>query len=276
LVVEALSHLHGPDVGPLFWLDVGCGKGQTLATVAVAAQWLVPKVTCIGTDIDERYLAECKKVAREHRWDASSFHHVGVEALYRTATPLATSYHLVSVLNVLHELTPSEISRLVVDALRLADGAGQVVLFDMCELPEEEARREFGVVPWSASELGELCDLLTKRVGGGVPNTAFQAFQYELTVPCASVKAHLQWVDRAALQDDTRADRLAGEIREMLCNILDRKAVGLERAIEDGITDLRSRGNPEGEADRINQMIKTLWAVERMIRKERGHDHGPS
>jgi hypothetical protein len=62
----------------------------------------------------------------------------------------------------------------------------------------------------------------------------------------------------------------------MLCNILDRKAVGLERAIEDGITDLRSRGNPEGEADRINQMIKTLWAVERMIRKERGHDHGPS
>ncbi len=159
LLAELLSNPANPFVS---WLDLACGEGQILTSLAQGFEEIArSKIAYTGFDRMDAYLRSTEKIASTIGLGSYGVH-VGNLSIIGQMLPGKT-YDFITLINAVHEIDPRHLASVLVDStLRLADG-GMLYVYDM----ESIEPAELGAITWKAGEFQSIAPHYVQRPGRG-------------------------------------------------------------------------------------------------------------
>lgn len=157
VVVNELNTLLDNHGDGFVWLDVGCGRGQVLREIgSVITSVGVGWIEYYGCDAARKYCDEASKQASESGFSAPDIRLKRVEDVREVFGELRADF--VTIINVLHELTPASLAVTLVDSFSCLGDDGVLHVHDLRRMTEPE----LGAVCWDLPDLEEGLDPFLK------------------------------------------------------------------------------------------------------------------
>ncbi|MCW1981211.1 SAM-dependent methyltransferase [Xanthomonas arboricola] len=146
------AKLQDPDVAELRWLDMACGRGQIIAQLL---ENITPqnrsKLVYVGFDIHVDHTRVAERLASKLSLKDYSFHQ-GDLTKFSGIVDSHTDFDFITFTNTAHEVSPSDFSRIMLEAILRLSPSGDLFIYDMESLTEPE----LGALPWNANEISVL------------------------------------------------------------------------------------------------------------------------
>ena len=157
---------------PFRWLDVCCGEGDILETLpTLIGADNVKRVEYSGYELQHLFVRKCKKRVLELRL-AGEVITGQLDKFSPHFQQKHGTFSCVSLINSLHELPNTQVSRLLLDMISCCAVGGFVYVFDLAALRFHEP--ELGATPWKYQDIAELLSVLSKQLGVGNPPVVSQ------------------------------------------------------------------------------------------------------
>ena len=246
--VCAMIARRGPG-NPVRWLDLCCGNGNVLGQIRQALGESCGAVEYHGVDLDLRHIEECRDVIRSNELaDHLAAVDVGVHDVSNRLSELGKKFDIVTLLNVLHELPPFDIYRVIGNAVERCKRGGVVLIVDMCALPHLEWR----AITWSRELLARLVSPLFGSPGRAITvQHAIPVSIYPRTVDVVSVKLPRSSVN-SELLSGRRTSARTSRLQRLVRDCLEEKRRELSEAISVG-------GQSGGLRSHNRDLQRRLW-----------------
>jgi SAM-dependent methyltransferase len=155
------SRLANPARTPVRWLDIACGRGQMLASLdSNLSEKARGKLQYFGFDVSSEFIRHARQQAESLGLSCVDAK-VGDLSDFGTLLPVDSTYDFITFTNSAHEVTPSSLAAVLVDAvLRLAPG-GTLFVYDM----ETITPPELGAIPWRRDEFKSIIGAMLSALG---------------------------------------------------------------------------------------------------------------
>lgn len=142
------------------WLDLACGEGQILASLAQGFEADVrKKIEYTGFDRMDAYLRATEKIASTTGLARYETQVGNLSAIGRIFSQ--GRFDFITLINVVHEIDPQHLALVLVDAtLRLSEG-GVLYIYDM----ESIEPAELGAITWRAGEFQSIAATMFEALG---------------------------------------------------------------------------------------------------------------
>jgi hypothetical protein len=156
------DRLEEPSEDAFRWLDLACGRGQILLHLerVIPAEHRA-RIEYVGVEMRVEYARETEERATrlfgKCRVEVCDLKH------FPTLIEDKDRFHAVTITNTVHEITPAELSGMIVDALCRVSREGFMFMYDMESLPE----LELGAIPWNADEVQAIVHSCLNGAGEG-------------------------------------------------------------------------------------------------------------
>lgn len=146
------ARLSTPGTRQVRWLDLACGRGQIIGSldVTLSADGRA-KIEYWGYDLNHDYAKETMRTAEAlgfSSWKSD----VGDLGNFSRVLPGGVQFDFITLTNTVHEIEPSRLARLLVEALSRLTDSGTLFIYDM----ERIVPPELGAVPWTRDEVRQL------------------------------------------------------------------------------------------------------------------------
>jgi ubiquinone/menaquinone biosynthesis C-methylase UbiE len=257
----ALTLLQGrlsmPGVERLVWLDLACGRGQILMgldeSLSLEAR---QKLEYWAYDVDQDYARETSKLAEGlglGRTEAS----VGDLDDFDSIVSDEVRFDYITLTNSLHELAPSHIADLMLNAIRRLSDDGIVFIYDM----ERIAPPELGALPWTGSDMRTITLGLLESLGVSDYRPEVGRWRHS-SVNGWSVQIHRGHLGISGEQLAQRSDEAIQQTRDQIVALLNRRMrecrASLETLTAYGAQTAQEQGAKE-------HLLYEFWALSRAL-----------
>ncbi|MBS0204489.1 MAG: class I SAM-dependent methyltransferase [Planctomycetes bacterium] len=253
----ALTLLQGmlsdPSITSFRWLDIACGRGQIISHLkTVLSDGYRRKIRYFGYDIDNRHTRTAKRLAESLSFQSLSFE-IGDLPRFPSAFPDDSGFDFVTLTNTVHEIDPSRLAGILVDAISQLGETGCFFVYDMETLPSAE----LGAVLWSASEIKSVIYELCNALGAKDYEPAVGQWQHH---SCNGWnvqirRQHLNCPDVSSLRD-TVVESVSRRIRELVEVKLSQTRSALESLTQYG-------AETGDESNAKDAYLYSFWALTR-------------
>lgn len=155
------ASLSEPGKNSLDWLDLACGRGQIISGLQQnISESSRARIRYCGYDLDQSYARETEQTATGLGF-ADCNVKVGDLEDFPAILPNGSSFDFVTLTNTLHEISPSNLAKLLVDCLRHLTPNGTFYLYDM----ETIAPPELGAISWKRDEIRNIIHQALRDIG---------------------------------------------------------------------------------------------------------------
>jgi SAM-dependent methyltransferase len=142
------GRLSTPTGTPVNWLDLACGRGQIVSFLrANLSDSARGRLSYSGFDIDHKYVRQAEKLTNELGLLSKTFQ-IGPLSQFSQLFPTNQRFDFITLTNTVHEVGPTDLATVLVDAVLRLSPEGTLFIYDMEVLPEPE----LGAVPWRREE----------------------------------------------------------------------------------------------------------------------------
>jgi len=143
------ARLSNPDGNQLSWLDLACGKGQIIIDLDNnLSEQARAQINYMAYDINQQYARETRKTA-EGLGFASLDSKVGDLSDLDKIISADTLFDFITLTNTVHEVSPANLSAILVDCILRLEGNGTLFIYDM----EQIKPPELGAITWTRDEV---------------------------------------------------------------------------------------------------------------------------
>ena len=260
LLTLVQGKLSDPDVGDVLWLDICCGKGQVLKFISQnLSSEIRKKVKYIGFDGNEEYLKSARHNAQGA--DLRGFDSLlgDVEKLGVTL-PTGQKYDIISIVNVFHEVSPSQLAELIFEAMwRLTDN-GLLFIFDL----EELEKLELGAVPWRQHEIDKIFESLMVSISSTNYKPPSSRWVYT-NVPGWSIQINRAFSSLNSGFENNRSVTTK-KVSETILNLLKEKQTECDNALESYLATKLSTSTSQEDTHARSKLFD-YWALDRAIKE---------
>lgn len=144
--------LADPDVKEFHWLDLACGKGQSLAhikqNIPETARY---KVRYFGYDLIAENLKSAIRLAEDSNF-LSVDGVVGPVEEFSERIKTKGTFDFITLTNATHELRPRHLGDVITQCIERLSNGGHLFSYDMETLPEAE----LGAITWSSEQIARI------------------------------------------------------------------------------------------------------------------------
>ena len=237
------------------WLDLACGEGQILTSLAQGFDEDVRgKIEYTGFDRMDAYLRSTEKIA-------SSIGLGGYKTQVGNLSVLTQifsqeRFDFITLINVVHELDPRHLAAVLVDATLRLSSRGALYVYDM-ELIEPE---ELGAIAWRAGEFKAIVASMFEALGAG---------DYRPNVARWSHKTRNGWsltVRREHIADTSGFEAMRPEAeaatKAKVYELIEQKITACKGALEQLTT---FGAETAEEQDTAKNLLYDFWALKRVL-----------
>lgn len=155
------SRLSNPATPNVKWLDLACGRGQMLLGLKRnLSDEARAKIDYYAYDINEKYAKETKRVANELGF-ANYTVKVGDLCDFNKILNSGVLFDFITLTNTVHEVSPTNLSTIILDCLFRLEETGTLFLYDM----EKITPPELGAIPWTRDEVKKIVYSVLSSLG---------------------------------------------------------------------------------------------------------------
>ena len=237
------------------WLDLGVGRGQILVNLSdTLSSGCRQKIHFVGFDAKGAHCREAERIASTQNLGSVRFHVGNLDAI-ADEPQLTGAWDFITLTNVIHELNPHAIPKLLVECLRRLAHDGCLFVYDM----ESLSPLELGAVTWKRDEIRALLKTIMRCLGVDAepevakwPHASCDCWEIQLRP--AAVGFPSDWKNRG--------DDAINEANDTIRAILKTKMEQIKDMLE--ILTRDAPQTPEEVAQR-DQYLFDFWAVSRKL-----------
>ncbi len=243
------------------WLDLCCGKGNILNHIKPTLGTSCSRVIYNGLDIDITHIEACRNIVVEHALDNCLKKPIDL-SVQDLAKPfeLKDKFDIVTILNVLHEIPPYDIYKLLKNAFKVCNYNGSVLIIDMCKLPH----LEWKAITWNKDLLSELLTPILNKDNEMI-TTLHEIAIYRRKVEIFSAKLQKRRIDSDFFKKQWNKSRIT-KYNRYVTSCLIKKRKELSNGIANIYKDTRVAQKIDSKKNTsYNQQLKALlwehWTV---------------
>lgn len=254
------ARLSTPGATQVRWLDLACGRGQILASLDANLSYQArSKLEYWAYDLNSDYSRETMRTAQILGF-ASLECRVGDLANFTHLLPADTRFDFITLTNTVHEFEPSQLAKLLVDALSRLTDSGTLFIYDM----ERIVPPELGAVPWTRDEIRGIVFCILDALGASQYRPEVGLWFHRTT---NGWNVQLQREHLGILQD-AMAERLETAVAagtRAIAAALSRRLSECRKALE---TLTRYGAATAEEEDDKQRLLFEFWALSRALGDE--------
>lgn len=251
------ARLSTPSATQVRWLDLACGRGQILASLdANLSDQARSKLEYWAYDLNSDYSRETMRTAQVLGFASLEFR-VGDLTNFTHLLPADTRFDFITLTNTVHEFEPSQLARLLVDALSRLTDVGTLFIYDM----ERIVPPELGAVPWTRDEIRGIIFCILDALGASEYRPEVGLWVHRTT---NGWNVQLQREHLGILQDAI-AERMETAVAAgtgVIAAALSRRLDECRRALE---TLTRYGAATAEEEDDKQRLLFEFWALSRAL-----------
>ncbi|MDB5347276.1 MAG: methylase involved in ubiquinone/menaquinone biosynthesis [Schlesneria sp.] len=248
--------LSNPQMQRLRWLDLACGRGQIFSNLLANLSSLErAKLHLCGCDISNEHIRQAQRVTRDVGLAECQFF-VCELGMFDQDSRTNGVWDFISLTNTVHEISPSQLSKILVSAVQRLSHSGCLFIYDMDRLPHFE----LGAVVWTRQEIFEILNTMCTALGsvGFIPPVG--SWQHST---CNGWNAQIQRAHMQLPEEWTNhVDPAVEATARCIDRLLRTKLEGVRRALE-GLTLFGSE--TEGESQDKDRLLHDYWAISRAL-----------
>jgi ubiquinone/menaquinone biosynthesis C-methylase UbiE len=249
--------LSAPGIDRFTWLDLACGRGQILSglgnSLSPAAR---AKIDFFAYDVKEDYLRETRRVASALGF-SNVADEVGALSKLEVLLPAGTRFDFITLTNTVHEVAPSQLAGVLVDAVLRLNHHGTVFVYDM----ERVKPPELGAVPFSAHDFRAVSDALIETLTNNDYRPEVSGWKHS-TVNGWNVQFQREHIIGTEHELETRRTMATEATKGAIFRVLRQRLVDCRRTLEVLTTNGADTAEEQEEREHL---LHELWAITRAL-----------
>ncbi len=249
--------LSAPGIGRFTWLDLACGRGQILSGLGNSlSRDARAKIDFFAYDVKQDYLRETSRVASALGF-GSVAGEVGDLSKFDVLLPTEARFDFITLTNTVHEVSPSQLAGVLVDAVLRLNDQGTVFVYDM----ERVKPPELGAVPFSAHDFRAVSDALIETLSDNDYRPEVSGWKHS-TVNGWNVQIQREYISGTQNEIETRRTKATEDTRGAIFGVLGQRLVDCRRTLE--VLTTNGAETAEEQEDR-EHLLHELWAITRAL-----------
>lgn len=252
------ARLSNPDGNQLSWLDLACGKGQIIIDLDNnLSEQARAQINYMAYDINQQYARETRKTA-EGLGFASLDSKVGDLSDLDKIISADTLFDFITLTNTVHEVSPANLSAILVDCILRLEGNGTLFIYDM----EQIKPPELGAITWTRDEVRTIIQAVIYGLCASSYKPEVGLWRHR-TGNAWSVQLERKYLDIVSDDVDAKRQVAINKGAEIITSLLVRKLEICWKSLE--TLTLYGAETTEEKEER-ERLVYEFWAVSRALK----------